>query len=86
MVTLKKFKPVSHYAVGVVLIAYSAMSALTYGAVLGEFENEFPDLSCRRHQGMAVLFGLLPVGWIIIPFVTGFYEHGLQFTCPTKTE
>jgi hypothetical protein len=27
------------------------------------------------------LMALLPPAWILHPFLTGFYEHGLQFTC-----
>ena len=38
--------------------------------------------SCRRHLAVSMGVALFPPSWVIIPFATGFYENGFQWTCP----
>lgn len=66
---------------------YLIMWALTWPAILAEFQQghltcQFMEEHYRHDLGAAMLFAALPPLWIVTPFVTGFYEHGLQFGPP----
>lgn len=55
---------------------------VTFPALLADFQSVGDDSHAfsnyRRDLGAAMLFALLPQGWIVAPFVTGFYKHGFQ--------
>lgn len=57
---------------------------VTYGSLLAYMQSiwmpEERDAYFRRDMGICALFALLPPAWFLHPFITGFYEHGLQFT------
>lgn len=66
---------------------WMTLSVITYGAIFAGFQgalNAFPQMQrnlCRQDMGQAALLSLIPVTWVIAPFMTGFYEHGFKWTC-----
>lgn len=42
--------------------------------------DAFSDREHRHYIGLAVLLALFPMVWIMTPFLTGFYEHGFNWT------
>lgn len=74
----------SKIAFGVVV--YFIFTAFTFASLFANLQNVVHDDAfnrerCRQDMSMAMLFGLLPNFMIIAPFVTGFYEHGLKWSC-----
>ena len=59
---------------------------LTWPALLADWQSigdgEFAASSCRHELGAAMGVAILPPVWVVTPFMTGFYEHGLKFSCP----
>lgn len=70
------------------LFIYLIMWILTWSALLADIQSigdkQFANEQYRRDLGIAILFALIPITWIVTPFITGFYEHGLQFGRRTK--
>lgn len=65
------------------LIAYIALVFLHAGIINADFRGEFSDFRyrCTAKDGrghLAFSFGMamVPIFWIISPFMTGFYQHG----------
>ena len=42
-------------------------------------DDNYPCESFRKQLGFAMGFSIFPLSWIVVPFTTGFYEHGFQF-------
>ena len=65
------------------VIVYLTGFFLTYPAIFADFDGEFPSkdnrVRYRHHLGFAVFAGLVPVFWLLTPFLTGFYVHGFKF-------
>lgn len=71
------------------VIVHLLCAVLTFGMWTAEFQGEFPDLAkkdCREDMGTGMLIGLAtgPIGAFTMFFITGFAQHGLQFTCESK--
>ena len=64
------------------------MWMLTWPAILADFQSIGDCNSAKedaRHDlGFAMSLALLPPIWFLVPFVTGFYEHGMQFGLTRK--
>lgn len=56
---------------------------LTWPAVLADFQHGDQMDHCRRNLGRAMMFSAVPIAWPMSPFLTAFYEHGMQFGCPS---
>lgn len=73
-----------------IVAGYAVFAPLTYGALLADIQNtglpEYKVGHCRSDMGAAAGMALIPIFWVLHPFLTGFYEHGLQFTCPSAQE
>ena len=72
--------------IAAIVAIYIAMFLVTYPALLADIQHDIDDANlnqefCRKDVAAAVLFALIPPVWLLTPFVTGFYEHGFQFTC-----
>ncbi len=75
---------------GKALLAWFAWFALwtaTWPALLATFQaipsNAYhAAVNCRQDLGVAMLIAAAPPSWVVVPFVTGFWEHGFQFGCP----
>ena len=58
---------------------------ITYPALLANVQAIFkdsPELAAERlaeNRGVAMLFALIPVAWLMTPFLTGFYKYGFKF-------
>jgi hypothetical protein len=55
---------------------------VTWPASLAYWQGKYPTLadpSYREDLATSMLFALFPPAWIMMPFLTGFYEHGFQF-------
>lgn len=70
----------------IILICYLTLAPLTYAELLAEFQSSaYGSLNaardCRTDIGDSALLSLLPPVWIADFFLSGFYEHGLQWTC-----
>lgn len=49
--------------------------------------SSYPDEHRQREElAFAMFLGLMPIGWVITPFVTGFYQDGwtLSVDCPRE--
>lgn len=75
----------------IVLIAvlYIIGWGATYPALLAQERDLWSNLPdewpkrCRTELGFATGMALFPPAWLVAPFMTGFWEHGMQFTCPS---
>lgn len=56
---------------------------LTWSALLADIQSignkKFADEHYRHDLGAAMFLAAIPITWLLHPFLTGFYEHGLQF-------
>lgn len=71
------------------VVVYLCMSCFTYATLLANIRGMFPDIDrdqCRFDMGMSALYGLLPPAWVLAPFLSGFYEHGLELSCLSARE
>lgn len=63
------------------IVTYIVMWLWTWGTLCAEFQymTEDPEFA-RSHYRLDVAascgMALIPVFWILSPFVTGFYQHG----------
>jgi hypothetical protein len=67
-----------------IAILYLTLAPLTYAAALANFQSVGKSMAaenCRQDMGFAALWALFPPDWFVVPFVSGFYEHGLQWIC-----
>ena len=69
-----------------VLIFWLACASVSSGALLADFQHMDMDPKiryCREDMGVAWGAGLIggPITLAMSPFLTGFYEHGFQWTC-----
>jgi hypothetical protein len=65
---------------------YFLMWMATWPAILGDLQHLIDDKEieakhCRKDMGSAMFLALLPPIWLFVPFETGLYEDGFQFTC-----
>lgn len=58
---------------------------ITWPAWLADFQGRHPTTDCRREMAEGMGWALLPTDWLIAPFVTGFWEYGMKFSCPVTT-
>lgn len=62
------------------IVIYLVMWILTWGAAHAQLQSygskSLADQDYRQDLACACFFGLIPLGWIVIFFTTGFYEHG----------
>jgi hypothetical protein len=71
----------------IVGVAYAIGVITTFGAANADLDwschhrwQDVCDASMvRGNQGMAAFVAIFPPGWIVIPFATGFYQHGIYF-------
>lgn len=75
--------------VGLTVVVWIALWFVTWGALLadlqGRFDNApFNERWCRRDLAFSVGIAVLPPAWLITLAVTGFYEHGFRWRCPTS--
>lgn len=69
------------------VIVYAGLWAGSYGSLLADSQHQSwmsesdPRENCRSDAGFAAGLSLAPPAWLIVPFVTGFWQHGWQFTC-----
>lgn len=65
------------------VVGYIACGVVAYGAVLADFQTEFPGMGrveYRRDVALATAVSCIgPVGLLIAVFLTGFMVHGLQY-------
>jgi len=59
------------------------MWLLSWTALLAQFQSGALDGAharawYRRDLGFSMLICAFPPAWIVVPFLTGFYEHGFQ--------
>ncbi len=60
-------------------LAYVLLVWVHWGAFFADMQRRFPSIAkqdYRDDMAMALGFALVPVFWPIVPFLTGFYEHG----------
>lgn len=67
----------------VALSIYLAISLLTAAGMNASFRAEFRHITSDARQSrqnftVSLLFGLLPPEWIVVPFMTGFYQDGFS--------
>lgn len=68
----------------VLLAFYIAQWPITYAGDLAFYQREFPSVAaglCRQDVAISMLFASFPPTAFVGPFMTGFYQDGLQFTC-----
>ena len=72
-----------------VLAGYLIFAPFTYAALLAKANSismgagaGYAAEQCRSEAGTSAFLALLPPLWVGSPFVTGFYEHGLKWSCP----
>lgn len=82
----------------VLFLVYIAASLGASGAFLADTQwnypfgrdtredEEFRRVHYRSDLSICVFLGLIPIGWIICPFVTGFFQHGWQLRYKTFEE
>lgn len=62
---------------------------ITWPGVLADFRadswkysiDKTTTISCRKELAFSVAWSALPFAPFIAPFLTGFYEHGFQWSC-----
>lgn len=59
-----------------VIVAFITMCGLL--AHVQRTYRSIAEESYRQDLGMSCLCALVPVAWILVPFVTGFYQHGFM--------
>lgn len=71
--------------IALILVLYLLASFLTYGISLGFWQGEFQSMAkedCRGDAGVSMLLSIpSPITLPMIYLLSGFAEHGLQFTC-----
>lgn len=69
------------------VIVYAGLWAGSYGSILADFQHQFgisrdiEQEACRGDAGLSSFVSLVPITWVLVPFVTGFWQYGWQFTC-----
>ena len=74
------------------IIFYLALVYLHWGLFYADFRYDMPltgdasyDASERWNDcSQALLFAIIPPGWLIGPFVSGFYNHGWVKPCQVE--
>lgn len=65
--------------VALCIVAYAALVVLHTGWLLAQLsDGDMGNKFYRENLGMCVFFALIPIFWLICPFLTGFYAHGFQ--------
>lgn len=62
-----------------ILLIYVGLVTANTGFLNSHFEYYFYEPVCKDYRGdlaFSVAISLVPLTWIITPFMTGFYEHG----------
>lgn len=70
--------------VGLVLVNSGFLMAMFVNG-LGEdnsFDYEYNQERYRSNLGFCTFVSLIPIVWILTPFLTGFYEHGWMIRRP----
>lgn len=67
-----------------ILIAiYIATFLITYSATFAYFQKTYPTLAKEHYKvdlGFSIVFALIPIaGFIMVLFLSGFYENGFKF-------
>ena len=61
-------------------ILYVVTTVITAGALFADVQSigdkKFADRDYRSDLSLAILFGMIPIFWLLFPFLTGFCEHG----------
>lgn len=67
------------------VIVWLILSWVNAGFLHASFHAEFPELFNRRHcrydQSFSLGISLVPVTWVVTPFVTGFYADKWEWSC-----
>jgi hypothetical protein len=62
------------------VVGYVILAFLHLGLFMADFLHDYPPergiITYRSHLAVSAFFALIPVYWIIGPFLTGFYQHG----------
>ncbi len=72
--------------VAAVVALYLSISVAVWGALNADMQYVYegsPRIHAdqyRRVTGSMALFAMLPIVWLMSPFMTGFYEHGWCLT------
>ena len=67
---------------------YCGGVAVTTSGSLAYWQDRWPALAerdCREDLAVSLLLGLIPVSWVVVPFLTGFYEYGFAWRCPASS-
>ena len=68
-------------------LAWIAVGVFNYGAIIAEWEHDFPTRGGGRSDafGIAMLFAVLgPIGYVAAFIVTNGYQHGWALTRPKE--
>ena len=71
----------SRKRVALVAVVWAVMWMVTWSGSLAFWQERHPLLMCQDYRtdlGRSMFLALLPPSWLMIPFFTGFYEHGFQ--------
>lgn len=68
-----------------ILMWYETWAAL-FADVQAIGSISFANRNYREQLGVSCFFALLPPIWIGAPFMTGFYEHGWNWTFKRRTQ
>ena len=66
----------------IITAVYIAGFLLTYSASFAHFQRKYPYIaeeSYRQDLGFAIFMALLPLCWLVVFFMTGFYQWGFKF-------
>ncbi len=69
----------------VIVIVWICMWGITWPALLADIQSigseQFARGYCRKDFAFMMALAVLPPTWVVAPIFTGFYEHGMQFSC-----
>lgn len=65
-----------------VVIIWFVMWSITWTALLADSQQRhYAGYECKYYRsdlGFSMFIGAVPLSWIMVPFMTGFYEYGFQ--------
>ena len=69
-----------------VVVVYIVMWFVTWGGALQHFYMLYPAVNskheCRGERAFSMGIAAVPVvPWVVIPFLTGFYQDGFKWSC-----
>lgn len=67
------------------LFGHLVLSVFAFAGTLATFQSfsspEFVKKDCRGDMSLAAGLAILPAAAYVLPFLTGFYEKGFQWSC-----